>query len=174
MKVDPDPDNTYPIGAMINETYIKAGDVITFFTNYPFVINNVDYSTKFIAADTKYTAPSGNGTGTLQVQLQESHDNHYDAQEQWTTTQYTDYAPGSTKYAYLYDSSFSYVTYFALDSSGYGTLNMTLSAGTYYLDIGTKTFKTIYGYTARTGNTQTSCSCLDTTAVYDRFIVPAA
>ena len=171
MKEDPDTTNTYPIGAMINETYIKSGDVITFFTNYPFTINSVDYSTKFIAADTKYTAPSGDGTGTLQVQLQESRDNHYDAQGQWTTSSFTDYAPGSTKYAYLYDSNFSYITYFTLDSTGYGTLSRTLSSGTYYLDIGTKTFKSISGYTSRNGNTTGTCSCLDTTAVYDRFVI---
>jgi hypothetical protein len=171
MKQDTNPSNP-PVGTMMYETPIKDGDVITFFYNLPFIINGIDYSTQFIAADTKYTPSSDpNGTGTLEVQLQSTRDNMYDNQGQWTATQYVNYTPGTTKYASLYDSNYNYVCSFIIDSTGYGTLNINLSQGTYYLSVPTKTFKYITGYIAPTGNATTTCKCLDTTFVYDGFIV---
>ena len=123
--------NNGPEGAYMTDTPIKDGDVVTFYYNYPFEINNDYKGAEFIAADIKYVPPTGSGNGTLKVQLQKSHDNHSDSQGKWVIDSFTDYGPGTTKYASLYNSNFSYVTLFSLDNDGYGTLSTTLSPGTY-------------------------------------------
>jgi hypothetical protein len=167
-----------PVGAMIYDTPVKAGDVVTFFYNLPFTINNTDYSTYFIAADTQYTPSSDpNGTGTLEVQLQSSRDNHYDTNQNgaWTISPFTNYAPGSSKNVTIYNSSFNSISSglnLTVDSSGYGSFNIDLNPGVYYIEVPTKTFKSITGYSAKTGTATITCNCLDTTFVYDRFEVP--
>ena len=165
-----------PEGALVHETYVMDGDVIFFYYDMPFEINNVDYGTLFLAADTKYTAPiPPSTTGTLEVQLQSTHDNHCNSQGQWVFYNFQDYAPGSTKTAYIYDSSFSSVGTVSLDSNGYGTLGTTLSPGKYYVKvINLRTFKSVTAHNSETGTTTATRSLLNTTDVYDQFIVPAA
>lgn len=158
--------NGGPEGALINDTKIVDGDVVYFYYNYPFEVNNVDNSALFIAADTKYTS------GTLKVQLQYGHENHSNTLGQWEIDDYQDYAPGSSKTAFLYDSNFSYLGSISLNSSGYGTLSTTLSAGKYYIEVsGVRSFKSITGHTSQTGSATATCDFLATTSVYDQFIV---
>ena len=168
--------NGGPEGALIYETNVMDGDVIFFYYDMPFVINNVDKGAKFLAADTKYTAPSSpNNSGLLEIQLQSTHDNHSNSLGQWEFNNFQDYAPGTTKTATIYDSSFSSVDSVSLNSSGYGTLNATLTPGKYYVEVANlRTFKSITAHTSSTGSATATRSLLKTTDVFDQFIIPAA
>lgn len=157
--------NGGPKGALIHETPVANGDVITFFFNLPFTINNTDFSTKFVAANTTYSS------GVLSTQLQYSRDNHYNSLGQWETISYSNYAPGSTVTATLYNSSLSSLGTFDISSTGSGSLNVTLSSGIYYLYVPVRTWKTITGYDSFSGSTTTSCRCLNSTFVFDRIVV---
>ncbi|MBR3201943.1 MAG: hypothetical protein IKG17_11520 [Mogibacterium sp.] len=163
-----------PEGALMYETNVMDGDVIFFYYDMPFVINNVDYGATFLAVDTKYTAPTyPNTNGTLEVQLQSTHDNHCNSQGQWVFNDFQDYAPGSNKTALLYGPGFSYIGTISLDSSGYGTLTTNLDPGMYYISVGLRSFKSVTAHTSQTGSATATLPLLNTTDVYDQFIVPA-
>lgn len=159
--------NGGPLGAGIHETPVKEGDVITFFFDCPFTINNTDYSTRFISADVNYQG----GTGLLQVQLQSSRDNLYDGDGQWIITPFIDYAPGVALIASLYDFNGTLISTISLDATGYGIKYISLSPGFYFIKVPTKTFRIMTGYISLNGNNTESCRCLNTTSVYDMFAV---
>ena len=171
-------ENGGPKGAYISETPVADGDIVTFYTNYPWKENNTDWSTKFVGVDASYTAPDPavpNSVGSLSIQLKSSSDWHSNSPFVWNINPFTNFAyfsvnsPTATLYKYNGD----YVgTINISKSTGSGTLNATLSSGIYYIDVPTtRKGKWLSGYTWFTGNAYTYCYCIDSTRVYDKIVI---
>jgi len=172
-------ENNGPQGAYINQTPIADGDIVSFYTNYPWKESNQEWSTTFVAADASYTAPDPevqNSVGSLSVQLKGSSDWHSNAPFVWTINQFsnfssfTDSTPTGTLYASDLETIVGTISFDA--STGAGTLNQTLNAGTYYLYVpSTQKWRWLVGYTNFSGTDYTYCMCLENTLVFDRIVI---
>lgn len=161
--------NGGPEGGYIHQTPVADGDVVTLYFNCPFTISGTDFSTAFVSAESAYA------NGTLTVNLKSCHENHYNASQsgQWTfdvqnCTDYTSTTPTGT----LYDSSMNSVGTISFSSSGEGTLNQTLSPGTYYLYVpSTQSWVLRQAYKSFSGSTKVKCNVLKSTFVFDRIVI---
>lgn len=158
-------DSTYgPYGTTIVDTYLKDGDVLFFYTDYPWKENGQLMSSYYIDADISYT------NGTVAVQLVESYNWYADKAQNyfWTISPFANKtsikANTQVKIIDVNGNSVGNIT--VGKTTGYGSKAITLTAGqTYYFytmnQVTDNKTVTVNGTTGR---------CLDTTRVYTKFV----
>lgn len=155
--------DTNASGISAANTYIADGDVIYFYTDCPWKINNTVFSTYFISADTSYS----NGTLTVTLMKNQNYYQGIGSSATWTIDDYTAFTPTTQYSAVVKDAAGTTVGNVVLQN-GTGTKNITLTQGqNYYVSVlGTRNWHTING-TDSNGN-PISVSHLYTTIAYDK------
>lgn len=153
-------------GLDVSHTYIQDGDVIYFFTDYPWKdSNNVIHSAYFVSAFTEYDSEDH----SLDITLKQNRDFYYGplATATWTIQMYGLYKPTTNYQAEVRDASGTLVGTVNL-VQGQGTLSCNLSSGTnYYVSVmGTRSFHSISGLDI--GGSSISVNHLERTIAYDK------
>ena len=151
-------------GLDVSHTYIADGDVIYFFTDYPWKVGNSVKSAYFISADTTYNS----NTGNLHIQLMRNRDYYIGSGSSatWTIDDYEEFEPSTTYQAYVKDAAGNSVGFVNL-SDGAGNLSCTLNSGTqYYVSVNTRDFHNITGLNAN--GTSITVGHLARTIEYDK------
>ncbi len=153
-------------GLDVSHTYIKDGDVIYFFTDYPWKENNVIKSAYFVSAFTSYN----NDTHKLKITLKQNRDfyNGPLATATWTIQMYNTYEPSIDLEAVVKDANNNLVGTVDL-VEGEGTLTCNLNSSTnYYVSVmdDIRSFQTITGLNY-SGNS-ISVNHLQRTIAYDK------
>jgi hypothetical protein len=120
-------------GLDVSHTYIQDGDVIYFFTDYPWKENNVIKSAYFVSAFTSYN----DDTHKLKITLKQNRDfyNGPLATATWTIQMYGVYEPSIDLEAVVKDASGNLVGTVDL-VEGEGTLTCNLNSSTnYYVSV---------------------------------------
>lgn len=158
---------TNAIGLIAAYTNIKDGDVITYYTDCPWKINNVTYSTYFISAHSTYD----DNNGVLIVNMKKSRDFFNGALESatWTIQNYTSYNPNGYHTATLYDDNGIVIGMLQLQD-GYGEMNCTLNSNKeYYVSIDDcVSWHTIAGFDS--AGSITNVDHLERTIAFDKVI----
>ncbi len=118
-------------GLDVAHTYIEDGDVISFYTDYPWKINDVKHSTYFISAHSTYS------NGVLTVQLKKDLD-YFEPpidNAKWKIENYTSYNPSGYNTATVIRED-GYVVGTLQLQYGHGTMNCTLNSNyNYYVSV---------------------------------------
>ncbi len=136
-----------PQGTDISETYLKDGDVVHFYWNYPYQANGAVQSVNYLSANVTYTSNSGD----LQITATKS-SSYFDTPSNnyfWHIYDFATYTglSGSSYPVTVYDSSFNTVKTGTMGSSGTVTLTgCNLTQGqVYYVAVGTTSYKNVAG-----------------------------
>ena len=151
-----------PMGTAINTTYVSDGDVVFFYTNYPWKENGVNMSTNYLEADI-----SRNGA-LFTIDLKSSNDWFNDAPSYfWNISTYADVVNlPSNITAYIIKPNGMLLGSVNINATtGIGTAAFVgAPTGTYYAmtTIPARPYKNI-----NIGGV--SCNCIDTTRLYTKF-----
>ena len=146
-------------------TYVEDGDVISFYTDYPWKDNGTVHSTYFISAHSVYSS------GTLTIQLKKTYD-YFEGPidtAPWTIKAYSSYNPSGYNTATVLDENGAVIGTVQLQY-GHGTMNCTLNSNTkYYVSVDDcVSWHTLSGLDS-SGNS-TSSEHLERTIAYDKVI----
>ena len=157
-----------PKGAMFNDVPVDDGDVVHFYTDYPWVESGVLNSSAFMSSNTTYS----NGVVSAQLNYSYSYFDDYSNNYYWNIASFANYSGASsgTFTGVVYDTSgTSQGTVSISNTTGSGSANISLAPGTYYLVVPTTGYKQISG--KNWSGTSISRWCINTTIVYDKFVV---
>ncbi len=170
-------------GADSTYTYVEDGDVVYFYTDYPWYDGTTKLSNLFVSADTSYTAPSSSSEdGTLSVQLKSTDDVFSDwngSTFPWTINDFASYAPGTRYSATIKELSIntdgstteSTFATVPLNTSGAGSISCTLdSSKRYYITVtGLRNWQSVTAYAGSTGSNTITVKHLKRSIAYDRI-----